>query len=112
MNTEAQDEATKDIHIEIPVKRGRGRPVKPKEPKQPKAPKPIKHSLFLDDSKEWFRQYYNNKNPCECPTYVTKSVIVYSLTRHVGRNKACKLSKLEKFISYMSNLPKTKYLTC
>ena len=47
MNTETQDEATKDIIIEVPVKRGRGRPVKPKELKQPKEPKPPKTKTFI-----------------------------------------------------------------
>ena len=49
MNTETQNEATKDTNIELPVQRGRGRPSKPKEPKlpnDPKPPKPKKHSLF------------------------------------------------------------------
>ena len=56
MNTETQNEATKDINIEAPTRRGRGRPAKPKEPKRPKSPRAVKHSLFLDDYKEWYRQ--------------------------------------------------------
>ena len=60
MNTETQNEATKDINIEAPIKRGRGRPTKPKEPKRPKSPRAVKHSLFLDDYKKWYRQYHIN----------------------------------------------------
>ena len=104
MNTETQNEATND-NIELPIKRGRGRPVKPKEPKRPKSPRAVKHSLFLDDYKEWYRQYYINKtlNPCMCPTCGTKYASLYSLTRHEGRSNKCRVIKLEKIISDMTN---------
>ena len=58
MNTETQNEETTYMNIELPIKRGRGRPVKPKERNPPKT---INRSLFLDDYKEWYRQYYINK---------------------------------------------------
>ena len=105
MNTETLNEATTDINIELPIERGRGRPVKPKEPKRPKSPRVVKHSLFLDDYKEWYRQYYINKtlNPCVCPTCGTKYASSYSLTRHEGRSNKCRLMKLEKIISDMEH---------
>ena len=111
MNTETQNESTNDINIEEPVKRGRGRPAKPKEPTPPtppKPPKPIKHSLYLDDYKEWFRQYYKNKllNPCECPTCGTKYTSTYSLRRHAGRSNKCRVIALENIISELTDLKK------
>ena len=95
MNTETQNEATKDINIEVPIKRGRGRPTKPKEPKRPKS--------FLDDYKEWYRQYYINQtlNPCVCPTCGTNYASLYSLTRHEGRSNKCRVMKLESIIADM-----------
>jgi len=94
-------EESKDIIIDnlTELRKKRGRPRKEIKPED-LIPKLKKQSLYLNDQKEYFKQYYANKilKPCECSTCGTKFASTYSLTRHNNNNKNCKIIKLEKLI--------------
>ena len=98
MSNETINEIPKDTNDELSIKRGRGRP---KGEVKPKPIKEQKHSLFLDDPKAYFRQYYNEKTKGNiiCPNCQKGLTCNSSITRHLTESKNCKIIRLEKLLN-------------
>ena len=82
-----------------PPKRPRGRPKKPPQPPKEKQPrrKSEKPTKYNGREKEYFQDYYKLRcKPCGCEHCGLTFTMERSLTRHLARNKNCRLKRLEE----------------
>ena len=106
-------------HLEPTPLVTRGRPKKeklpkaPKEPKEPKEPKPRKPrtlkdvSLWRDNPREYFRNYYHNrpKVECICPNCYSKFDSKVRLYDHSRRSTQCrKIRDIRESLKEQGNL--------
>ena len=88
----------------------RGRPIKEKLPKEPKPRKPrtLKEvSLWRDNPREYFRNYYHNrpKVECICPHCYNKFNSKVRLYDHVRRSTQCrKIREIRESVKQPENL--------
>ena len=100
-------ETEQEINTE--VKKPRGRPKKPPPP--PKPPKETKPPLWKGREKEYFREYYKEKcSPCSCSHCDTAFTCERSLSRHLVRNKNCRLKRLTEELQKMMEKEKVRSL--
>ena len=95
---EMQNDTQHEVVVEEPVqvKQKMGRPrIHPMKP-----PKEKKSSLYLDDPKAYFRQYYSMhmKTILICPTCDSEFSCKSSYTIHARTNKSCMILRLQQLI--------------
>ena len=95
---EKQNDTQNEGVVEEPeqVKKKMGRPrIHPMKP-----PKEKKPSLYLDDPKAYFRQYYSmhTKTILICPTCDSEFSCKSSYTIHARTNKSCMILRLQQLI--------------
>ena len=90
-----QNDIQTDVVVECePVKKKMGRPrihtIKP--------PKEKKYSLYLDDPKAYFREYYHvhTKRILVCPTCESEFACQSSYNKHAKCNKNCIILRLQQ----------------
>ena len=92
---EMQSYTQNDVALETePVKKNMGRPrIHPVKP-----PKENKYSLYLEDPKAYFRQYYSvhTKTILLCPMCESEFSCKISYTRHARCNKNCIILRLRE----------------
>ena len=93
-----QNDTQKEAVVEEPeqVKKKMGRPrIHPMKP-----PKEKKPSLYLDDPKAYFRQYYSmpTKTMIICPTCNSEFSCKSSYTIHAKTNKSCLILRLQELL--------------
>ena len=92
--SDTQNEAVVEEPVQVKKKMGRPRihPMKP--------PKEKKFSLYLDDPKAYFRQYYSmhTKTILICPTCDSEFSCKSSYTIHARTNKSCMILRLQQLI--------------
>ena len=93
-----QNDKENEVLVEEPepVKKKMGRPrIHPMRP-----PKERKPSLYLDDPKAYFRQYYSmhTKTILICPTCDSEFSCKSSYTIHAKNNKRCLILRLQQLI--------------
>ena len=87
--------------------RPRGRPKKPPQPPKEKPPKPKseKPTIYKGREKEYLKKYYLEKmcSPCSCQHCNATFTCEKSLTRHLNRNKNCRLKRLTEEIEKLQS---------
>ena len=98
MQNDTQNEAVAEEPEQVKKKMGRPRihPMKP--------PKEKKSSLYLDDPKAYFRQYYSmhTKTILICPTCNSEFSCKSSYTIHAKTNKSCLILRLQELLKNAS----------
>ena len=105
---EMQNDTQNEVVVEEPeqVKKKMGRPrIHPMKP-----PKEKKPSLYLDDPKAYFRQYYSmhTKTILICPTCGSEFSCKSSYTIHAKTNKSCLILRLQELLKNASEKDSVK----